>query len=143
MVMLVALSRVKAVLQGQRVQGMGTLPGTDPICALLSTGGLQGGLWWVCGIAAPSPCRGWAPSGSGDVLCSLMAVGENREYFSVGRERSSSEQALLGVSVQGPAHPDPSRAGALGCCHEQFSVPSPVCALGQISWFWPGQEREM
>lgn len=96
MVMLVALSRVKAVLQGQ--QGMGIIP-TRPVMLCSAFRCLQDELWWMC---------------SGDVWeCSslpVQRVGSQWKWrcpyghgpFSVGRERSSSGQALLGVTVQCP-----------------------------------------
>lgn len=100
MVMLVALSRVKAVLQGQRMQGVGIIPSrpsADPICALLgirafrmSYGCAQGDVW----DAAP-PCTGGGLSVEVEmVLCFLRAMDALFEA-----ERSSCGQALMGVTV--------------------------------------------
>lgn len=57
------------------------------------------------------------------------------------RERSSSDQALQCPAEGHTLTPAGQELG--GCSHEQFSVPVPVCALGQNSWLWPGQERKM
>lgn len=123
MVMLVAL-RVKAVLQGQCVEGVGIMPEWELIPFVL----LSPGCWQVsCGDAQGCVAVQLPPCAQGGLSVTLQVSWASLCPWLLGEGEQQSWAGLHGCGCAVPG----GAALSQQALPLQSSVPSPVCALGR------------